>query len=421
MALSRLGGQCVFASEIDQVLQLTYRENFGLTPAGDLRLISPGAIPNHEVLCAGFPCQPFSKAGEQLGFGCDRQGDLFQFVAEILATKQPAFFILENVPNLLRHNNGETYQLILKKLKMLQYDVDEHRLSPHHFGVPQIRDRVYIVGAKHGLRHFSWPEKKNHELNICDVLEVSPDDAKPLSLQVTECLEVWNDFIHSAPSSVVLPSFPIWSMEFGADYPYEGKTPWLRGGRGLVSYKGSHGIALRDVKPQQRMSALPSYARTQEDKFPVWKQNFIRQNREFYRANKKWIDPWMQKILKFPPSLQKFEWNIKGGERDVWKYVVQFRASGVRLKRPTTAPSLVAMTTTQIPIIAWERRYMTPQECANLQSLGSLKFHPTPVTRAFKAFGNAVNADVVEAIARQLLKEYIVVSLRENEHVLIAA
>src|SRR5690606_26691705 len=153
---------------------------------------------------------------------------------------------------------------------------------------------------------------------IRDVLEENHVDAKPLSLQVTECLEVWDDFIHRAPSSVELPSFPIWSMEFGADYPYKGKTPWLRGDRGLVGYKGSHGIALRNVKPQQRMAALPSYARTKEDEFPAWKQNFIRQNREFYRANKEWIDPWLPKILKFPPSLQKFEWNIKGGERDVW-------------------------------------------------------------------------------------------------------
>ncbi|HEY9117844.1 MAG TPA: DNA cytosine methyltransferase, partial [Roseivirga sp.] len=151
-----------------------------------------------------------------------------------------------------------------------------------------------------------------------------------------------------------------------------------------------------------------------------WKQNFIRQNREFYKENAKWIDPWLPKILKFPPSLQKLEWNIKGGERDVWKYVVQFRASGVRLKRATTAPSLVAMTTTQVPIIAWEKRYMTPKECANLQSLGSLKFHPSPTSKAYKAFGNAVNADVVEAIARQLLKEYLE-RMENTEDTLIAA
>src|SRR5262249_16489056 len=87
----------------------------------------------------------------------------------------------------------------------------------------------------------------------------------------------------------------------------------------------------------------------------------------------------------------------------IWNYVIQFRASGVRVKRPTTSPSLVAMTTTQVPIIAWERRYMTPKECARLQSLDELSYLPSTPTSAFKALGNAVNASIVEAFARSLL------------------
>ncbi|MCQ8780154.1 hypothetical protein NQU49_26510, partial [Escherichia coli] len=86
--------------------------------------------------------------------------------------------------------------------------------------------------------------------------------------------------------------------------------------------------------------------------------------------------PWLPKILKFPSSLQKFEWNIKGGERNIWNYVIQFRASGVRVKRRTTAPSLIAMTDTQVPIIGWQKRYMTPRECAKLQCLDTLKELP---------------------------------------------
>lgn len=161
---------------------------------------------------------------------------------------------------------------------------------------------------------------------------------------------------------------------------------------------------MRQLAPEARWAALPSHARTEQFEFPKWKRDFIRQNREFYAANRKWIDPWLSKVLPFPSSLQKFEWNVQGGERDIWRYVLQFRASGVRVKRPTTAPSLIAMTDTQVPIIGWERRYMTPRECAALQSLGGLAL-PQSRNRAFEALGNAVNAEVVGSIASCLLGE----------------
>jgi DNA (cytosine-5)-methyltransferase 1 len=172
-------------------------------------------------------------------------------------------------------------------------------------------------------------------------------------------------------------------MEFGATYPFEEETPHALGTRRLAKYRGSHGIPLRDYPPEVRMDGLPSYARAEQEKFPHWKVLFIQQNREFYQRHKKWIKPWIPRILDFPPSLQKLEWNCKGEKRNVWDYVIQFRASGVRIKRPTTAPSLIAMTTTQVPIIGWEQRYMTPLECSRLQSLHGLRHLPEVPTRAF--------------------------------------
>ena len=412
VALARLGGECVFAAEWKAHLRELYESNHGIKPAGDITQVHPKDVPDHDVLTAGFPCQPFSKAGEQLGFECTEQGNLFFNVAAILNEKKPTFFILENVPNLLKHDKGRTWEEIQKILGTceggLGYNIRATRLSPHHFGIPQIRDRLYIVGALVPLDNFVWPKTSNAETNIDTVLDDQPSHAKQLSVQVSDCLEVWDEFLKACPNDVELPSFPLWSMEWGASYPYETTTPHalrtVYGVDGLKGFKGSHGIKVGTLKSlDARWNALPSHARTADVTFPKWKQHFIRQNRQFYKDNKSWIDPWLPKILKFPSSLQKFEWNIKGGKRNIWDHVIQFRASGVRVKRRTTAPSLIAMTDTQVPIIGWQKRYMTPVECARLQSLHELKALPKSANRAFAALGNAVNSNVVEMVAQTLL------------------
>jgi DNA (cytosine-5)-methyltransferase 1 len=408
IALKRLGHECVFASEIDPPLQQLYLKNHKRLPVGDIRQISPCDIPKHDVLCAGFPCQPFSKAGEQEGLLCPDSGDLlFRAVMRIIRRHRPKYILMENVANLERHDGGRTWQNRLRRrLIHAGYDVDARCLSPHQFGIPQVRERFFIVGARAGLSRFVWP-KGTHTgpISIHSVLDPAPKEAGKISEQGIDCLEAWQSFLDCYPAEQELPSFPVWSMEFGATYPYEETTPSALGEKALREFAGCHGKALRQADSEDIFDRLPSYARTKGKTFPDWKVAFIRQNRQFYKIHRGWLERWIPLITKFPQSLQKFEWHCKGEERNLWRTIIQFRASGVRAKRPTTAPSLVAMTTTQVPIIGWERRYMTPRECSRLQSMGERELPnlPEASTRAFKALGNSVNVDIVEKVARALL------------------
>lgn len=405
LALAKLGHTCVFASEIDETLCALYERNFGLSPSGDIRDICVTDIPSHDVLCAGFPCQPFSKAGSQRGLEHPLWGDLFDHLLRIINHHKPQFLMLENVPNLRWHDDGRTWDSIEYKLRQAGYDVKPLRLSPHRFGIPQVRERMFIVASRSNLSPFILPQEDHTtSLSIHSALDHYPPDAQPLSARALQCLDVWQEFLNHFPEHTSFPSHPIWAMEFGATYPYEETTPFIVGARNLRRYCGSLGVALDKIKPAERIAALPSYARTEEAQFPKWKINFIRRSRELYKAHREWIDPWLIKVSAFPPSWQKLEWNCKGGERDIWRYIIQFRASGVRVKRPATSPSLIAMTTVQVPIVAWEKRYMTPKECARLQSMEALPNLPTPASKADKALGNAVNVDLVTMIAQALLE-----------------
>lgn len=195
IAFQNLGGKCVFSSEIDEQAQKTYAINFGDMPDGDITKINEHEIPDHDVLVGGFPCQAFSIAGKRGGFS-DTRGTLFFDVARIIKAKQPKAFFLENVKGLTNHRGGKTLATILNVLRNdLGYIVPEPQImNAKNFGVPQNRERIFIVGFRADLgvkeEDFTYPEPTDTTKTIRDIMEEKPVSAKYyLSTTYLECLE----------------------------------------------------------------------------------------------------------------------------------------------------------------------------------------------------------------------------------------
>ena len=365
-ALTSLGGTCVLACDIDRACRQVYEANYGLRPHDDVTTLKTDDIPDFDVLCAGFPCQAFSHAGRQEGFE-DIRGTLFMHVVRILRDKRPKYFLLENVKNLTSHDHGNTWKVIRDHLRAAGYATPDTPLvlSPHQYGIPQHRERVYIMGVRNDLptvMPFEKPGK--HECSLHSILDPTcTDSTLALSDTDVEMLNAWDEMVgHFKAAAVKLPTFPIWTDVWDS-------TENL-------------------------------------DDLPAWKRKFIEQNQGFYRTHQTFLGPWLVRARALPGFVgnkRKFEWQAGAFKNDdsVWTMIFVFRPSGVRIKRPTYAPTLVAMA--QIPIIGSLRRRMSPREVARLQSFPDTFQLPDKKSVSYKQFGNSVNVEVVKRVAFHMI------------------
>ncbi|MDY6392224.1 MAG: DNA cytosine methyltransferase [Bacilli bacterium] len=374
-AMTRFGGKCVYAAEINPETAKTYTNNYHLEALHDITKIDPNDIPQHEVLCAGFPCQSFSKAGQQKGFG-DVRGVLFFDIVRILKNHiqrygGPKFLVLENVRNLVSHDHGKTWIRIRKELEDIGYNVvrDPIIVSPHYFGIPQLRERVVIVAVRKEIYDkpikLTIPRVPKNSCSMDSVLiQRDTKEYKLASFKLDDyeerLLAMWDDFIHGINRKII--GFPIWSDVFFSKRPINSKMP-------------------------------------------EWKQEFVRKNQELYRENKEFIDSWYKKYDQLSwvkKTHRKFEWQVDNKITSVFEGIIQFRPSGIRVKQPTEFPALVAMV--HVPIIGKYHRYLTPREAANLQSFPPSFQIDENMRLAYKQFGNAVNVDVIANVFQQFIK-----------------
>lgn len=425
LALEQLGCECVMASEIKEDLRHLYKINFpGTDVRGDICSIDEKSIPAFDILCAGFPCQPFSLAGKREGFK-DKRGNLFYEICRIVDKHRPRYIILENVSNLKTHDNGNTWNTIRLELEERGYYVAEPAiLSPHQFGIPQHRRRIYIVcedRSKGHLEGFAFPKPmKKPTCEIESIIDHDETDYQHLKEDTRHQLAVWQEFIDLCVAHhVAIPAFPIWGMEFGATYDFEQRIPVETPMEELKKVKGVLGKTVEGKTKAECLDCLPQYARA--DKFPSWKVRYIRRNRNFYEENKEWLKPWAEQLKDFYPSHQKMEWNCGEANPSLYDKIVQFRGSGIRVKMPTFSPAL-NLIGTQVPIFPWIKlpeeslsegepdkgRYMTVHEASKLQGMDKLKFGNADfnlsVTRCYEALGNAVNVKIVKMIVEKMLK-----------------
>ncbi len=392
-ALEALGGECVYAVEIDQAAAKIYERNWGMNPLGDItKDVSENGVkvPKHDVLVAGFPCQPFSKSGAQRGMD-ETRGTLYWNILKIIEKRKPALVLLENVRNLAGPRHTHEWKIIIKTLREQGYRVSDtpaifspHLLPPNQGGRPQVRERVFIVAVKNNSRSKLTemePVVSNQSVNGWDPLKWDLETHLPLDEDhhVQGCdltkqemlwINAWNDFVvgmRKRLESGRLPGFPLWGDEWRL-------TKNLRIASGT----------------------------------PEWKKDFLRKNAAFYTEHHVFINKWTKKwdfySDKFPASRRKLEWQAQDTP-SLWETVMHFRPSGIRAKRSTYLPALVAIT--QTSIIGPRERRLSVREAARLQGLPEwFSFDGQSDKASYKQLGNGVSVGAVWHVIRTTVERH---------------
>ena len=417
--------ECVFACDIDKDCREVYKENWEETPVGDIRKFAPN-IEDHEILCAGFPCQPFSKSGSRLGFRDKVRGTLFGEISRIIESKRPKFVLLENVENLEGHDEGRTLYTIKRVLRDMGYFVKDKVLSPHHFGIPHHRPRIFIAAINKAsvsnYKDFRFPrrlsKRSQDRCHVDSLFDVGSEGSIKDSEQ--KILDHWTEFMRRLPSDEKPPS-PTWSMEFGRSYSLDGIHPisGLTKAR-LCEELSKEGIDAKEYWTKDTiLGKFPPYIRKMKGEMPKWKRQIILRNRSFWTKHSGlFSDGWLEATGLFNETHQKFEWHLGAdADRDVMSHMIHSRPSGIRVSKMNRIPALVAMA--QIPIIGPWRRRLSPREAANAQSFDQdFELDDRPGV-AFKQLGNSVNVSVVARILRGFEKLVIGEELEQKHPVVV--
>ena len=391
---------CVFVSEIDNEAKLTYTNNFNINNHEiiNIREIGDNAekVASHDFLFAGFPCQTFSNAGKKEGFNDETRGTLFFDIIKILKNKKPKYFLLENVKHLIKHDNGNTWNIIKRNLIKIGYSIPENPivLSPWQLNIPQDRQRVYIPGilktnisGKNNCIDKIISEKiedykKEFNYKLEDFVEKDVDDKYYLSKKnkaeayMLNVFKGWKEFVLKVKR---LPSKTL-------------PVIWLK----------------EMIEPINEKEFL---------NYPSWKKKYLLDMKEIYKLNKTFIDKWIIKhdVFKWKKRDQKLEWQVGANEYDFENSFIQLRQSGIRCRKPEKFPTLVAIV--QVPLIFDKKqkkwRWLTPRETANLQSFPkNFKTYSDISSKnnadyySYKQFGNSINVDIVYMIILEMIKTY---------------